>query len=361
MNVVIIGAGPVGCYVGYLLARGGLKVTIYENHAKIGVPIQCTGLLTHDFDMLGIPKDAFLVNTLTRIDVFSPHAQAHIPQKEYLVCRTKFDNYFADLAQEAGATILVSHSFDRKEGDQLIISRSVEGDEISVRADIVIAADGPLSPTAKAYGFFDLERINYYGVQAVVAGVFDSHALQAYFGVKVCPGLFVWVVPESTSQARVGLACMKDSRLYFEQFMKEKSFTAVEMQAGIIPIYSPRQKLVLGNCYVVGDAAGFVKATTLGGLIPGLRQAQILASCLLEGGDYEQKVKGLRRELKMHLRMHQMFEKFTDLDWDRLVGYIGQKRIQNILSQHTRENPFPILVKSLLREPRFMYFAKFLR
>ena len=164
-TVAIIGAGPVGCYTGYLLAKAGWKVTIYENHAQVGLPIQCTGLLTHDFDKLGIPTSAFLVNTLTRIDVFSPQKFASIPQKEYLVCRTKFDTYFADIARKAGASIFVSHSFVRKDNNgDIVISRTELGDEIKISPDIIIGADGPLSPTAKAFGFFEMKRENYYGV-----------------------------------------------------------------------------------------------------------------------------------------------------------------------------------------------------
>ena len=54
---------PAGCYAGYLLVKVGHKVSIYENHAQIGLPIQCTGLLTSDFDRFNLPMDSFLVNT----------------------------------------------------------------------------------------------------------------------------------------------------------------------------------------------------------------------------------------------------------------------------------------------------------
>ena len=41
MNIAIIGAGPIGCYAGYLLAKVGNKVQIFENHSQVGLPIQC--------------------------------------------------------------------------------------------------------------------------------------------------------------------------------------------------------------------------------------------------------------------------------------------------------------------------------
>lgn len=360
MNIVIIGAGPIGCYTGYHLAKAGHSVTIYENHPQIGSPIQCTGLLTSDFDQFNLPKESFLINILTRIAVYTPHHKTSIKQKEYLVCRIKFDNFFADLARNAGAQIHVHHSFQRKERQHLIIKDTKEDKEISILPDIVIAADGPLSPTAKAYGFYHSKRQNYFGIQAIVAGTFDKDSYQAYFGNDVCPGLFAWIVPESSTLARVGLATTKNTKYYFDKFMNEHNFISMEMQAGTIPVYSPEQELQKENCYLVGDASGYVKATTLGGLVPGLKQAEILANCINNNKEYTTEIEPVRKRMKLHLKMHTIFERLSDSDWDRLVSYINKPKIQRILETHTRENPLPILIKSVLKEPRFLYFIRYL-
>src|SRR3989338_4515495 len=166
MNIAIIGAGPVGCYAGYLLAKKGHQVSIYENHAQIGLPIQCTGLLTSDFDQFKLPMDSFLVNTFSKVEVYSPKQRLEVKQKEYLVCRNKFDNFFANLAKKQGAKVLVNHSFMRKEGKELVIKDSAKNKEKRISPDLVIAADGPLSVTAKAYGLYHPKRENYFGIQA---------------------------------------------------------------------------------------------------------------------------------------------------------------------------------------------------
>ncbi len=359
-TIAIIGAGPAGCYAGYLLALQGHQVTIYENHAQIGSPVQCTGLLTGDFDQLGLPKDSFLVNTMTSIEVNSPHHKIELAQKEYLVCRVKFDNYFADLARNAGATILLNHAFIRKENNQLIIHNSVEKKDLHIQPDLVIAADGPLSPTAKAYGFYHQQRENYFGIQATVEGDFAAAKIQTYFSNTTCPGLFAWVVSESPTRARVGLATKNNSRKHFDEFMKKHNYKAIEMQAGTIPLYHPAQKLQQDNCYLLGDAAGFVKATTLGGLIPALNQAQALARSIQHGTSYEVESAPIAKRLRMHLRIRKLMDKFDDQDFDRLVKYVGQSRVLEILQTHTRENPLPIIMKAGITEPRFAYFLKHL-
>ena len=359
MNVAVIGAGPVGCYAGYLFAKEGHAVTIYENHPQIGSPVQCTGLLTSDFDELNIPKDGFLVNTFSKIEVNTPNHKTTINQKEYLVCRIKFDNYFADLARNSGAKILVNHSFLRKEGKNLVVKDTGSNQEKTITPDVVLAADGPLSPTAKAYGLYHPQRTHYYGIQATVQGSFDHTGYQTYFSDQICPGLFAWVVPESSTMARVGVATLKNTKYYFDKFMKDQEYTAMDIQAGAIPIYHPQQIIHQDNCYLLGDAAGFVKATTLGGLIPGLKQAEILADCVLHNKNYEKEIKPLAKKLRLHLKLRQIFDKFKDQDWDKLVSLINQPKIKKVFEEYTRENPFPLVLKSILKEPRLLYFAKY--
>ena len=43
-DVVIIGAGPIGGYLGWKLRKQGHSVLIVEEHSEIGRPFQCAGL-----------------------------------------------------------------------------------------------------------------------------------------------------------------------------------------------------------------------------------------------------------------------------------------------------------------------------
>jgi digeranylgeranylglycerophospholipid reductase len=358
MKIVIIGGGPIGCYAGYLLSKQGHFVSIYENHEQIGLPIQCTGILTKEFDKFGINIDSSLVNIIGKYEVVSPNGNSTlVDQKDYIVCRHKFDSYLAQLAQEQGALIHLSSSFIRKEGDNLIIKNN--GQEKRIQADIVIAADGPLSPTANAYGFYQ-KRENFYGVQAVVKGKFDPAIIKTYFGNKVCPGLFVWVAPESSTKARVGLASKKESRKYFDKFMQENNYKIEEIQAGTIPIYNPKQKLQKGNCYLVGDASSFVKATTLGGIVPAMEQVQVLVDCIINKKDYSKELWKVKLKMQTHLIISKVISKFSDKDWNKLIGYVSSKKVKKVLKKYNRDNPLPLITGILIKEPRFLGFVKYL-
>lgn len=359
MRITIIGAGPVGSYAAYLLARKGHQVEVYERKAEIGLPIQCTGILTSEFDSFNLPLTSFLVNTIQKTEVNTPSLQTTIHQKEYIISRPKFDQFLANLAQKAGAVIHLNYSFLRKEGQNLIVKDLISNTEKQISAEVVIAADGPLSPTAKAFGLYQ-NRINYYGLQAVVEGHFSADTIKTYFGQNICPGLFAWIVPESATRARVGLATRSDPKRYFSQFLKKQQFIVKEIQAGLIPLYNPQQLLVKDNCYLLGDAAGYVKATTLGGLVSGMKQAQILAECLLHPNNYLQQLRPLTRQMKLHLQVRQIMDRFSDSDLDQLISYVNQPRIQRVFAHYTRDNPLPLVLNVFLREPRLLQFAKYL-
>ncbi len=364
-HIAIIGAGPIGSYTAYLLAKQGHKVDLYEEHEQIGKPIQCTGLLTADFDKFfpQLNKESFLINTFKAVNVKTKNQTINIKQNEYLVCRTKFDSYFGKLASEAGTKIHLNHSFLRKENNELIIKDKTKNQEIRIQPDITIAADGPLSKTAKAHNIFHKKRTNYYGVQAVVSGKFNKDQFDVYFGENYCKDFFVWVVPESKNTARVGLCSKHNSKPIFDKFMQNHpEMKTIEIQAGVIPIYKHAQILNQGNSYVVGDAAGHVKATTLGGLIPGLRAAENLANSinLNKPSIYNKKTRKLRIELLLHQQIRKAMDSFQDKDWDKLLKLTNQPRIQRSLQKYSRDNPIPLIVSILLKEPRFLSFVKHL-
>jgi digeranylgeranylglycerophospholipid reductase len=359
MDISIIGGGPAGCYAAYLLAKSGHNVNVYEEHAEIGSPVQCTGLLSSDFDTLDLPKHGnFIINKFENIVVNSPKKSVKLKQTEYLVDRTKFDIYLANLAEGAGAKINLSHSFMGKDNGTLILKDKMSREEKKVVPDMIIAADGPLSKVAQNHQIFHPERKNYLGMQAVVRGNFDFTGYQTFFGKEVCPDFFAWIVPESESIARVGVASKGKTRQYFDNFIAKHNFDVIEIQAGTIPIHHPRQKVQSSNCYLLGDAAGHVKATTLGGIIPGLRAADVLVDCINNNKSYEKELSKLKKELWLHLQARLIFDRFKDKDWDKLLHLVSQERVQRVLGKYSRDNPVPLFFNLILKEPRFLLFGR---
>ena len=69
--ITIIGAGPVGSYSAYLLAKKGKEVSVFEEHKDIGLPIQCTGIVTNEIQKIIHLDSETIVNNVTKARIFS--------------------------------------------------------------------------------------------------------------------------------------------------------------------------------------------------------------------------------------------------------------------------------------------------
>jgi len=374
--ITIAGAGPVGGYVGYLLAKRGHDVRILEEHPKVGEPFQCTGLLTtsiaKDFD---IKNKDFLLNITSEIEVNAPDKTVvKIPQKEYIVDRTRFDRHLINKAVDNGAELLLNHRLMSLKHEGKIITldaKDKRNDKIKkIKTDILIGADGPYSIVSR-YLNPDLRREYFHGIQARIKLKTDARVYKTYFG-GVCPGFFAWVVPESGRIVRAGIALRKGNVYsHFRRFLdtRIKKYRIIDKQAGMIPIYNPRlrteMKRETRNCrcsiYTIGDAAAQVKATTGGGIVPGARCAKHLTSAIKTGHSYEKLWKhDVGKELWLHLKIRNVLDRFSDRDYNRLVRLMDGEKVKNLLSTHTREHPSRLIPKLILAEPRLLLFMKHL-
>jgi flavin-dependent dehydrogenase len=331
-----------------------LDVSIYEEHSKIGSPVQCTGLLTKEItkviDLL--PKNIIL-NNLKELTIYSKNNSVKLNVDEIVIDREKFDQFLAKKAKETGCKIFLNHKFlDYKNNNIFLLSK---GKVIKQKTDVLIGADGPISRVAKRTGLFK-KREYYIGLQARVKGNFSY---EVYLG-SIAPKFFAWIVPESDKIARIGLATKKNPTKCFLKFLKIKNISAkqiIEKQSGLIPIFNPKQKIKKKRkVFLIGDAALQVKATTGGGLIPGFKAAEQLFGCLAYGLWYNPKK--LNKELKLHLRIRKILNKFSDKDYNKLLKLLNQEKVKKILKKYNRDQPIELIFNLLKAEPKFLIFSK---
>jgi len=360
--ITIIGAGPAGCTAAYELTKAGKEVQLFEEHPKIGLPVQCTGVLTKTAKEVLEIKEDFLTNTIKKIKVFAPNGnflEVNLKEEEFLIDRDRLDPYLAKQAEKAGAVIYTSHKFLGKEDGKLLIKDNTTGKTKKVETDILIGADGPLSAVAKSENIFG-EREFYIGVQARIKMKIELHTYETYLGSNF-PEFFGWIVPENNGIVRIGLGAKKDANAYFNKFMEMKGLKkqdVVDYQGGLIPIYKPGIITQKNNTYLVGDAATHIKSTTGGGLVQGMTAAKILAGCIINNKDYTKEWrKKICRELWLHYRLRKTLDKFRDKDYDKLIGLTNKRRIINVLESYSRDKPSSLLLQLLLKEPRYLGFA----
>ncbi len=360
--ITIVGAGPAGSYLAYLLAKQGKEVKILEEHSAVGSPVQCTGIVTHSIEKFFKLKNEVTAKKLDKVIVISKNNRIEVNVDEIVLWRDKFDQFVADMAQQAGAEILLNHQIVGFDGKKSIIVKDKKNNKKKeIKIDIIVGADGPYSAVAKAAGLNSNQK-NYVGMQAKVKLSIDTDAFETYFGSDF-PNFFGWVVPESESIARLGIGCFENAQEHFYKFLKNRTGSKEVLcwESGLIPLHNPKKIIQKDNVYLIGDAASQVKATTGGGIIPSLKAAQTLCDCIVNNKNYNKEFKKQSgRELLLHLKIRSMLNKFSDNDYDKLLSLMNQEKVKKILKKYDRDTPIPLVTNLLLKEPRFLYFTKML-
>ena len=339
--ISIIGAGPVGNYLGYLLSKNGQDVRIYEEHKVIGKPVHCTGIVTNALNDIVKLSEDFVVNKVDRIVIRGDNEVELKIKENFILDREKFDKHLFEMAKESGVKFSLGKSFKSFEDGVMRI------DDECVKTDVLIGADGALSKVSKSVFGFDREYV--LGFQARVKGNFDKNLAEVYLNY----GNFLWVVPESEKIARIGIVDKKDVKSILSKFLNDKE--VIEWQGGLIPIFNPRFKLQKENTYLVGDAGGMVKALSHGGIVQGLIGAQELSKSILNNEDYEKLWRNkLERDLVLSLRLRRILDKFNENDYRELIELCKSEKVREMLEN--RDYVSKYFWKLIIKEPRFLRF-----
>jgi len=355
--ISIIGAGPSGSYLAFLLAKSGKKVQIFEEHSSVGRPVQCTGIVTSSISRFIRLKKEFVINNIGTARIYSPNGEfveTKLKNPDIILNREKFDRHLAKKAVEAGALLHLNSKFVGFENKKLLIRQKNSIKKIS--SEYVIGADGPLSAVAKQAGLYGKRRF-LTGIQAL-ARLKNNNAVEFY----PFAGGFAWVVPESRSIVRIGLAAKQNVSGLFNSFLKNKSVykeRIIEKQGGIIPIYK-RIQLKKGNIYLLGDAALQVKATTGGGIVQGFTAARALAESICRKKDYSVLLRKLRFELWIHKKARDALNRLSPEDYNKLIAIFQKPKNKRVLESIDRDSLSLIALKILLTEPRLLQFLKYL-
>ncbi len=375
--ITIIGAGPAGGFSAYLLAKSGMDVQVFEEHATIGEPVACTGVVTGDIlsQRLHLPKE-LVVNKISKARIIAPNKEyVEVKMKnDIIIDRAGFDRHISRIAQDAGAKYFTNHRFESLEysnnrvdkgasGTSALIAAvkdKTNGEVKGIETDYLVGADGPTSAVAKSAGLFG-NRQFYVGLQVTIP-LENDRVIDFYMSEE---GI-AWVVPENEKVARVGIAAREEANSYFKRFLTTVAGEGYEKkiigrQAGPIPLYDPRLKSKTkdGKVLLVGDAAAMVKAPTLGGINQSLIGAEAAAEAITEKTDYEKlwkKKMGL--DLHLSLLMRKAMERFSNEDYNRFVETFKKEKTKTILEKYDRDVPSKFALKLVMSEPRLLLFAK---
>ena len=293
VDILVIGAGPIGGYFSKKMAELGCKVLMIEEHLEIGKPFQCAGLVNPSsmekvglYDTVLSEIDGAVMHSPfgTTIEIGKPNQI-----RTYAVCRKKFDQAIVQQAMDEGAELwLNSKPTDTTNfEDSIITELLVDGKITEVKSKLLVGADGAHSWVRRQH------RMGYpkefmIGYQVEVTGFkTKNRMLEMFTGDDIAPGFFAWAIPNGDTH-RIGMwsraedldgrSCeellnnlMTKSRWAYKfEDCKEIGRFCGPIPAGVVP--RPVQDRVL----LIGDAAGLAKPTTGGGIGPGMAQVDLI-------------------------------------------------------------------------------------
>jgi geranylgeranyl reductase family protein len=344
-KIIIVGAGPTGCYTAQLLRKKGLEPLLIEEHKGLGRPVHCAGLVgrkVFDEVKINLSRDS-IINTINQAAIHLNNDTIKIERKKvaYVIDREKFDKELGE-----GLDIRFETKFLglEKENGQYI----VETDRGDIKADIVIGADGARSLLRE---YIAPNRMTWLkGVQFRM-----KHKLKHKDRVEVYieKPYFYWLIPESENIIRMGVL----SRNPYQDlvaFIKRKKIKGeiIEKFAGIVPLNYP-QSVNKESVFLVGDSGSQIKPLTYGGIYMGMRGAELLTECIIKEKffKYNSLWKEIfDREISLPLRARNIFYRLSDRNIRKIFYFI--KKNSSIIEKKGDFEKHSLLVWELLKQPK---------
>jgi len=362
-DVVIIGASTAGLYAGECLARAGKKVGLFERQKELR-PARRTLIVTPLLrKVLGTLPDEMVLHRIEVIAVATSKQELSIPLKDpdLIVERAKLTEWLASKFQAAGGELFLGHRFmgfrEKNRGLDILLQTS-QGESLAVAKEAVIGADGVRSKVAEEAGIPKPHSLPIVQAEVTLPSDWNPSVTKVWFDTGETR-FFFWLIPESSTRGVVGLIGDHDgkARESLRGFLARHDLEPDAYQAAQVALYHPRLKpwTRIGRTSVclVGDAAGQVKVSTVGGTVSGFLGAQATARTVLSGRSYRAQLKGVKRELNVHWLLRLLLDRLDNHGYDQLVSTVTP-RVRNFLSRYDRDSMGRVVWRLPILEPRLL-------
>ena len=318
-KVAIVGAGVIGLYLAWQLSLKGYKVSIYEKRSEKDFGDKpCSTLVSERIKSFIPIDDSFIENKIIGCLINFPQKTVRLNfQPIHLVLsRPKLVQKLLELAKVAGA--------------EVFFEKEIKG--IPQGFDKVIGCDGGISHVRQS---LKLPMPKFRLGLQLFERQEDDYNLAETWPVK---SGFIWRIARGR-EVELGILADRQKALpEFRKFLTKKKIDfimdhlgqPVGLKSAIVP-----QKMILPknkNITLCGDAAGLVKPWSGGGLIWGLKAAQILLETFPDFEAYRKKTK---RFFAFRIAKGRVA--------DFMVHFLGLNCPSVLPKQITYDNDFPVL------------------
>ncbi|PSQ07801.1 electron transfer flavoprotein [Halobacteriales archaeon QS_6_71_20] len=285
-DFVVVGVGPAGARFARRAAEARYDVLALEK-GTVGEPLACSGHVSTDvWDYLPDGAAARLrQNRVYGADfhVGGPGSPSRRFYKREAVSnvidRVELDRTLADAARSAGADVREGHTVTAVEErpGRVEVTASVDGGEETFEARMVAGADGPVSRVRRGLDLPEPTE-TIHGVLAFT----DERDHGDYVDVHLtAPRFFAWRIPRGDAGVEYGLAAPPGNEVneLFARLTDEYDVETDRFCSGAIPI-GPPERTVANRGFLLGDAAAQTKPFTGGGILYGMRAADVAAETI---------------------------------------------------------------------------------
>ena len=290
VDVTVIGAGPAGALLAYLLAVRGLRVVLVEKARLPRVKPCGGGLNWKTVALLPFAIDTVVERIVSRV-VFTrnlrhPFTRTYPEPLVTMVTRCTFDHLLVQRAAAAGAQVYDACQVTGLAAQSRSITVHSAGRTWHSR--YLAFADGAKGTLRRQLGFtatvphdlgLDLE------VEAGGACPWMPHTLYIDWGAY--PQTYAWAFPKANhwsigvkGPAPQGRALVHYLRQFMQRWQLTPAADKLPYLAHMLPTRVPGTPLVRGRALVLGDAAGLLEPFTGEGIYYALRSAHLAAAAL---------------------------------------------------------------------------------
>ena len=325
-DVIVVGAGPSGTILSYVLAQNGVNVLLLDKEKLPrykacggGINIRTAHLIP--FDITEVIENTIYGAMLSHKNS-SPILRTYHKPLTYMVMRDKFDYLLASQAQAAGAHIIDQCkviSIETKK-DRVIVHTTVS----TYTANIIVGADGANSVVARSAG---LARRSQRSMGIDCQLMVDDRSLAKWNGTVgiECGGVYggyCWIFPKQDCLS-VGIGgpdrytrYMKSYLMHFIEKQHFSSYDIKSLRGHALPHGYNNTHLAASRSLLIGDAAGFVDPLTGDGIYYSIKSALLAAPIIMESlkgnrtilAEYE---KAVNTELVPELQTGRVLSRFT--------------------------------------------------
>jgi geranylgeranyl reductase family protein len=374
-DLAVVGAGPAGLLAAARCAQAGLTVTVLEEHERIGEPTHCTGIISVETARLAGTSDEILLTSLDRARFHGPGAtlcemewDGPAGERIHAIDRAAFDRELAAKALRAGVALETGARVERIAVDRDGVELQVGSRRVRARACVLAAGVSYRFQRQLGLGL-PAEVAHTAQIEVDVAAA-EPHTVELHVGREVAPGGFLWAVPTGTNghqRLKIGALVRGDAAASLRRFLERPA-----MRARLLaPPPAPRLRLLplkpiartwCDRVLAVGDAGGFTKPTTGGGIFFSLVTASLAAETFIEGfrrgrldgaflSGYERRWRAkLGSELRIAAWLRSLLTVLTDSDVEALIRVVSTRDVQGVIRTTAHFNWHRDVILALLRE-----------